>query len=116
MAQALLAEGVAPQERVAVLDKNAPEYFAFLFGASMVNAVTLAVNWRLAPREMQYILDDAEARVLLVGEEFLPHLAQMDLPTVRRVVVAGAGGGHVAYADWIAARPPVDPRVAVAGA
>jgi long-chain acyl-CoA synthetase len=114
VAQALIAEGVAPQERVAVLDKNAPEYFAFLFGASMVNAVTLAVNWRLAPREMQYILDDAEARVLLVGEEFLPHLAQMNLRSVRRVVVAGSGGDHVAYADWIAARPAVDPRVPAA--
>jgi long-chain acyl-CoA synthetase len=111
VARALLAEGVAPQERVAVLDKNGPEYFAFLFGASMVNAVTLAVNWRLAPREMQYILDDAEARVLLVGKDFLPHLAQMDLRTVRRVVLVGDGGPHVAYADWIAAHPPVDPEL-----
>jgi long-chain acyl-CoA synthetase len=114
VAQALLAEGVAPQERVAVLDKNAPEYFAFLFGASMVNAVTLAVNWRLAPREMQYVLDDAEARVLLVGEEFLPQLEKMDLKTVRRVVVAGAGGSHAAYADWIAGRPALDPKVPAA--
>jgi long-chain acyl-CoA synthetase len=112
VAQALLAEGVAPQERVAVLDKNAPEYFTFLFGAAMTNAVTLAVNWRLAPREMEYILNHAETRVLLVGEEFLGHLEQMKLETVRRIVVVeGEGGGHRGYADWIAAHEPVDPEV-----
>ncbi|MFO0688941.1 MAG: long-chain-fatty-acid--CoA ligase [Myxococcota bacterium] len=115
VAQALLAEGVGPQARVAFLGRNEPEYFPFLFGATMVNAVTLAVNWRLAPAEMQFILDHAEARVLLIGEEFLGHLAQMDLATVKRVVVIGAdgsaGGGHGRYADWIADRPAVEPRV-----
>jgi long-chain acyl-CoA synthetase len=114
VAQALLADGVAPQERVAVLDKNTPEYFSFLFGATMVNAVTLAVNWRLAPPEMEYILNDAETRVLLIGEEFLPCLETMNLTSVRRVVVIGSGGEHIGYADWIAAHPPEDPLIASA--
>ncbi len=111
VAQALLAEGVAPQQRVAVLDKNAPEYFSFLFGAAMTNAVTLAVNWRLAPPEMEYILNNSETRVLLVGEEFLGHLEKMNLETVSRVVVVGSGAGHVSYPDWIAAHEPVDPQI-----
>jgi len=111
VAQAFLAEGVGPQERVAVLDKNAPEYFSFLFGAGMANAVTLAVNWRLAPPEMEYILNHAETRVLLVGEEFLGHLAKMTLEGVKRIVVLGEGGGHVSYADWIAEQEPTDPEV-----
>jgi len=112
VAQALLAEGVAPQDRVAVLDRNVPEYFTFLFGASFVNAVTLAVNWRLAPAEMEYILNHAGARVLLIGEEFLGHLAKMKLETIERVVVIGDGGTHAAYPEWIAARPAIDPGVA----
>jgi long-chain acyl-CoA synthetase len=113
VARALLAEGVEPQQHVAVLDKNAPEYFTFLFGAAMVNAVTLAVNWRLAPPEMEYILGNAEARVLLVGEEFLGHLEKMKLDTVDRVVVVGSAspGEHVAYADWIADHEPSDPEI-----
>ena len=113
VAQALLAEGVGPQDHVAVLDKNAPEYFSFLFGSAMVNAVTLAVNWRLAPPEMEYILNNAEARVLLIGEEFLPHLEKMKLETVRKVVVVGESGGgdHERYASWIESREPVDPAI-----
>ncbi len=111
VAQALLAAGVEPQERVAFLDKNSPEYFPFLFGAGKVNAVTVAVNWRLAPPEMEYILGNAEAKVLLVGEEFLEHLGKMDLPTVTTTIVVGAGGDFVSYQDWIAAQPADDPMV-----
>jgi len=119
VAQALLAAGVGPQDRVAYLDKNAPEYFTFLFGAAKVNAVTVAVNWRLAPPEMAYILDHARVKVLLVGEEFLGHLAQMKLESSPKVVVIGNDGAppaaelaadQVAYGDWIAACAPDDPK------
>jgi long-chain acyl-CoA synthetase len=113
VAQALLADGVKPQQRVAVLDKNAAEYFTFLFGACMANAVTLAVNWRLAPREMEYILNHAETRVLLVGQEFLGHLEKMKLEGGCRVVVLGESGGtYTRYRDWIAPHEAVDPGIA----
>ncbi len=111
VAQALLAEGVQPRERVAILDRNVPEYFLFLFGASMINAVTLAVNWRLAAPEMEYILNHAQARVLLIGAEFLGHLAQMKLETVKQVIVLGEGGSFRRYADWIAEHPATDPGI-----
>ena len=104
VAQALLAAGVKPQDRVAFLDKNSPEYFPFLFGAGKINAVTVAVHWRLAPPEMEYILRNAEAKVLLVGEEFLDHLKKMELPTVTTTVVIGNGGELTDYPSWIAAQ------------
>ncbi|NIN60485.1 MAG: AMP-binding protein, partial [Xanthomonadales bacterium] len=71
VANALLAEGVGPEDRIAYLDKNAPEYFLYLFGGAKLNAVSVAVNWRLASREMEYILNNSEASVLVIGEEFL---------------------------------------------
>lgn len=112
VANAILSAGVKPQERVAFLDRNVPEYFTLLFGAAMTNAVTLAVNWRLAAPEMEYILNHAQAKVLFIGEEFLPHLAQMNLETVETIVVVGENAGdHTRYVDWIAGHEPDDPRV-----
>ncbi|HIF92364.1 MAG: long-chain-fatty-acid--CoA ligase [Myxococcales bacterium] len=111
VAQALLLEGVLPQERVAFLDRNVPEYFSLLFGSAMVNAVTLAVNWRLAPPEMEYILNHAEAKVLLIGEEFLGHLEKMKLGTVKRVLVIGDGGEVIRYEDWYGGQDPIDPKL-----
>ena len=63
-------------DRIAYLDRNAPEYFIFLFGGAKVNAVSVAVNWRLANEEMEYILNHSEATVLLIGEEYLPALGK----------------------------------------
>jgi long-chain acyl-CoA synthetase len=112
VANALLAAGVAPQERVAFLDRNVPEYFTLLFGAAMINGVTLAVNWRLAAPEMEYILNHAQAKVLFVGAEFLGHLAEMKLETVEQIVVmTGDPGGYTAYEDWIAGHSTEDPAV-----
>ncbi len=111
VANALHAAGVGSQDRVAFLDKNAPEYFSFLIGAGKVNAVTVAVNWRLAPPEMEYILNNAEARVLLIGDEFLGHLAKMNLDKVDTVVVIGSSGEHPSYEQWIADAADVAPTV-----
>ncbi|MFW2332680.1 AMP-binding protein, partial [Ilumatobacter sp.] len=67
VAQGLIEFGVGAGGRIAYLDKNTPEYFMHLFGGAKVNAVSVAVNWRLAPPEMEYIIDNADAEMLFVG-------------------------------------------------
>ncbi len=114
IARGLLAEGVATTERVGFLAHNTPEYVPVLFGAGKINAVTLAVNWRLAPAEMQYILDHAEVGVLFIGPEFLDHLAQMDLQHLRKVLVVGpvdAAQGHDTLDAWMSRFPASDPDI-----
>jgi long-chain acyl-CoA synthetase len=116
IAAGLAAEGVGNGDRIGFLDKNAPEYFLWLYGGNKLGAVTVAVNWRLAPPEMEYILDNAEVKVLLVGAEFLDHVAQVDVPAMTRVVVLGDPGdsGHPSFENWLAgiddAPPAVDVR------
>lgn len=116
VAQALAAEGVGSQDRVAIIDKNGPEYFETLFGAGKLNAITVGVNWRLAPPEMEYTINDAEARVLIVGQDFVGHLDQFEagLQSVKRIVVLGGHRHHEAYEDWLAGYPALDPMAPVA--
>ncbi len=116
IANALLAAGIEPGQRIAYLDKNAPEYFLYLLGGAKVNAVSVAVNWRLAVPEMEYILNNAEARVLLVGEEYLPALAEMSLPQIETIVVLGdpGGSGRPTFEQWLAGASDEDPRIPVA--
>jgi len=110
VAQALTAAGIGAGDRVAILDKNSIEYYTLLFGASMCNAVTVAVNWRLAPAEVEYIVNDAESKVLLIGPEFTGHLDSMNLTTVTQTVFLG-DGGDLTYDAWIADHEAVDPMV-----
>lgn len=118
-ANALAELGIQSQDRVAYLDKNAPEYFTFLFGISKLGAVSVAVNWRLAAPEIEYILNHSEAKMLLIGEEFLGHLSTMNLDLKKRgpdsIVVLGDPGdtGYQTYEQWIAGKSEVDPDVPV---
>ena len=68
---ALTSAGVGPGDRVAFLDKNGIEHFEVMFGAAFCNAVPVDVNWRLAPPEIAYIVDDCGAKVLVVGADFV---------------------------------------------
>ncbi len=113
VAQGLRAAGIRPQDRVAFLDKNGLEYFEVLFGGGMANVVNVAVNWRLAPAEMAYIIGDAGARVLFVGADFFPHLQEIEsaLPAVEKIVAIGAHPRHEGYEAWLARHPATDPQV-----
>ncbi len=110
VAQALKAEGVGPDDRVAFLDKNVPEHFEVQFGAAKVGAVSVDVNWRLAPPEVAHIVADAEAKVFIVGQEFAGVLDAIadDMKDVRTVVVGGKPG-YDDYDAWAAAQPADDP-------
>jgi long-chain acyl-CoA synthetase len=113
-ANGLLAEGLGAQDRLAFLDKNAPEYFDAMFGTAKVNAVLCAVNWRLAPREAAFIVNDTGATLLVIGEELLPMLDAMEgeLTTVKKVLVVGDHDRHERYEDWLARQDATDPGVA----
>src|SRR6185503_18086197 len=71
IAQGLIALGVKPGDRVAHLGKNSDLYIELMLGVAKAGAVMTPVNWRLAPREFAYIIDDSEAKVLFVGPEFI---------------------------------------------
>ncbi len=107
------AAGIGPQDRVAFLDKNGIEHFEVFFGAALLNAVCVDINWRLAPPEVGYIVDDAEAKVLVVGPDFVPVLDAIDggLATVTTTVVIGGHPKHTDYEEWVASAEPIDPQI-----
>lgn len=110
VAQGLREAGVGEQDRIAFLDKNCPEYFETLFGGAKLNAVNVAVNWRLAPPEITYTINDAQAKVLFVGEEFAPAVDQIEAElAVSKIIVLGKHPKHESYEDWIARFPATDP-------
>ena len=63
IAQALLALGVKPGDRVATLAWNTHRHLELYFAVSGIGAVLHTVNPRLFPEQIAYILDHAGARV-----------------------------------------------------
>jgi long-chain acyl-CoA synthetase len=117
VAQALGAEGVGSQDRVAFVDKNGAEFFEVWFGAAKLNAVMTPISWRLAAPELRDIVNDSEARVLMVGADFAGQLETIvdELVTVKTIVIIDGRGDHEAYEEWMSGWPAVDPDEAVSG-
>ncbi|MEJ7582515.1 MAG: long-chain-fatty-acid--CoA ligase [Acidimicrobiales bacterium] len=117
LANALAALGVTAHDRVAFLDKIGPEYFEVSFALGKLNAVNVAVNWRLAPPEIAQILDDARAKVLIVGPDFASSIEKVEaeLATVATIVAIGGHDGWADYDELINAQEPIDPFVEPSG-
>ena len=113
VASALIAAGLAPGDRVCVLDKGHDEFFEVLFGIAKAGGVYTPVNWRLAPPEIAFVLNDAEAPVVFVGEAFADALASVEseLAKLRRVVCWGEPReGWVPYAEFRDSGSQEDPH------
>jgi fatty-acyl-CoA synthase len=71
LAGALRAAGVEAGDRVAFLSMNCHRLLEAYFGVLDAGAVLLPLNYRLAAHELAYILNDAGATKLFLGQDFL---------------------------------------------
>jgi fatty-acyl-CoA synthase len=76
LAGALVARGVGRGDTVAVMAPNIPETFEAHFGVPMAVAVLNALNIRLDPATIAFILQHGEAKVLITDTEFAPVIQQ----------------------------------------
>jgi len=105
-AAAQRAAGLSPGDRIAVLDLNHPSCIELTLACAQVGTANAVVNFRLAPAEIAYVINDAKARVLFVGPEFAAAVEALrpSLPTLERVV--RVGGAEDEYEAWLAAQEP----------
>ncbi len=98
VAHALRACGVGPGDRVAYLMPNIPEMIVAHFAVPLAGGVLVAINTRLAPPEVKYILEHSGATVLVVDAALHAMIDSVlsDLPELRHVVtvVDPAGGAE----------------------
>ena len=101
VARALKAHGVGPGDRVAFLCPNIPEMLIAHFAVPLLGAVLVAVNTRLSPEEIRYVLDHSGAKVLVGDSELLAKLDNLvsRLETVEQVISIDETGTGVPFAS-----------------
>ncbi|SHK00734.1 AMP-binding enzyme [Desulfatibacillum alkenivorans DSM 16219] len=72
LANAMKSAGIGPGDRVAYLGLNETEFFDLYFGLGKLGAILVPVNFRLAPPEVLYIINNCEASKVVVGADFFP--------------------------------------------
>ncbi|HLB11813.1 MAG TPA: AMP-binding protein, partial [Dehalococcoidia bacterium] len=69
LASALRSQGIEKGDRVAFLAPNIPPLLEAHFAVPLAGAILVAINTRLGPEEVRYILDHSGAKLLFVDTE-----------------------------------------------
>ena len=105
-AAAQSALGLAPGDRVAFLDKNHPASLETTLACALAGTVNAVLNYRLAPSELAYVINDSRAELLILGAEFVDVVDAIkpNLDHVRTIIVLGGEADE--YEAWLGKAPP----------
>ncbi len=96
LASALASIGVRPGDRVASLLWNHNRHLEMYLGVTSMGAVLHTLNLRLSPHDLEYIVQHAADKVIVVDEDLLPLVEALapKVPCVEHWIVSSEAGGH----------------------
>jgi fatty-acyl-CoA synthase len=94
LAHALRRLGIGQGDRVATLAWNNYRHLELYYAVPCMGAVLHTLNLRLFPAQLQFVIEDAGDKVIVVDKSLLPVLNRLagKLPTVEHIVVLNDGG------------------------
>jgi acyl-CoA synthetase (AMP-forming)/AMP-acid ligase II len=92
VASALIKLGVRPGDRVSYIVSNGIELVELYFGIAKTGAISAGILPRSVGREIAYIVNDLGAKVLVVGPEAVPVVAEIQgqLSSVEAIISIGS--------------------------
>lgn len=111
----LVSLGVGSGQRVAILGENSLEHLLLFMACGKIGAVAVSLNYRLAPAELAFILNDADARVLLVPDKsLLETLRALRGKLAPGLVVLTVDSEYgIEWSNWLAQQSDSHPGVTV---
>jgi len=119
LANALVGLGVEKGDKVSCFMENSIEICELYLACAKIGAVINPINFRLVGPEVEYIVNDADAKVMMVDDEFVPMVEEIKakLTSVSDFVVVGeAAAGFHEYEVLLAGGDDNEPDVNVAPA
>ena len=91
LANAFASAGIKKGDRVAFLSKNSIEYVLRFYAGARSGVVPVPLNYRLVPQEWAFIINDSQAKMLLVSPEYLEAVdgVRPELETASQCVCVG---------------------------
>lgn len=108
IAGGLRAAGVGPGARVAFLDMSSVEFFEVMVACLKLGAVVVPLNWRLTPAELEMLLVDMAADVILVGDAFSDRINPGKTYSAKVITVGSPPHGQIAFEAWLEEFSPID--------
>jgi fatty-acyl-CoA synthase len=116
LANALVGLGLEKGDRIAVLAYNCLEWMEIYAAIAKAGLVVVPINFRLIGSEVQYIVENAEAKALIVQDDLLERVETL---RAQRLIAENKcihfGGrtppGYRAYEDLVAAGARSEPSI-----
>jgi len=105
-ANAMIALGFRPGDRIAIFAQNSPEYLEVYVGLQLAGLVAVPANYRLSGDELAYLLNDSGSSGVIIGAEFLPllvsQLGKIRIAAAHTVVFGSTADHGYAYERLLA--------------
>jgi fatty-acyl-CoA synthase len=84
-------QGIDYQDKVGFILKNGIPFVEIFFAVTLSGGVGVPINFRLSASEIEYIVNNSDAKVLFIDKEFktLIHSIRENIPQVHTIVVVG---------------------------
>jgi fatty-acyl-CoA synthase len=104
--------GVQKGDRVSILAHNSVVYVDLLYGLAKIGAIFAPLNWRLTAKELAYIANDCQPKVLICAEDFRSVLEEMrpNLKVEHYIGLEGALDGGLAYEEELKRASSTEPE------
>jgi long-subunit acyl-CoA synthetase (AMP-forming) len=116
MAAGLHELGLRKNDTIALLLSNRPEFHQADLAAMMVGATPFSIYMQYTPDQIEYVVSDAGAKMLITEQQFLPNVlkAKESLPDLEHIIVVDgeAPEGTMAATDLPAGDFDVEASVA----
>ncbi|MGG1674361.1 class I adenylate-forming enzyme family protein [Neobacillus sp. NRS-1170] len=85
----LQQHGIEKDDKIGFLFKNSIEFVEVYFGISFTSGVGVPINFRLAPSEIEYVLNNSDTKILFIDQEYIEIIQSIreKLQKVKNIVV-----------------------------
>lgn len=118
LANGLTSMGLAKGDKVAVFMENSIEIIEIYLATAKTGIIAVPINFRLVGKEVAYIVDNSDAKALIVDDEFAPIIQEIkadltNIPAENYITVGKSVPGFQLYDQVVASAPDHEPDAVV---
>ncbi|HHU51980.1 MAG TPA: long-chain fatty acid--CoA ligase [Firmicutes bacterium] len=128
MANALIALGIHPGDRVGIHLPNCPQFVIGYYGALRAGAIAVSINPLFSGDDLSFIIEDSGLQVVITSTDLYPALEKLNLeglkilvtnihevfsPTSNQKTPVGSGESVFNLENYLFAQPETDPGITI---
>jgi acyl-CoA synthetase (AMP-forming)/AMP-acid ligase II len=88
--------GIKKDDKVAVLHPNCHAFLEAYYAIPQIGAISVPINYRLSPREIAFILQDSESKILIADSMFKNQVDPIreEIQGIRKILWTGEDNGN----------------------